>query len=107
METAALLRTALLRNVLSVLEQPLDPRRTAAISQQLAENGLLTPGPDAIQGGVWAPVTELQGKFVEKLLKHLAKGEVRLGRQPCPERAPQRLPRLLPRGGLLCTFDVS
>ncbi|GLC33880.1 hypothetical protein PLESTB_000814000 [Pleodorina starrii] len=75
MESAVLIRSALLRNVLSSLEQPLDPTRTAAIAQQLVENGLLTGGPDGTQGGIWAPVTELQGELVENLLKHLTKSE--------------------------------
>ncbi|GFR48139.1 hypothetical protein Agub_g9973, partial [Astrephomene gubernaculifera] len=75
MEAAAALRSALLRKVLSSLEQPLSPDGTAAIAQLLVGSGLLSAGPDGIQGGTWAPVTELQGKLVEQLLKQLSKGD--------------------------------
>ncbi|KAG2488663.1 hypothetical protein HYH03_012825 [Edaphochlamys debaryana] len=76
MEAAAALRSTLLRNVLSAVEQPLDPDRTAAIASLLVGSGLLSAGPDGAQGGLWTPVTELQAKLVEQLLKHLgSKGE--------------------------------
>ncbi|GIM15826.1 hypothetical protein Vretimale_18532 [Volvox reticuliferus] len=75
METAALMRCTILRNIISSLEQPLDTPLTAAIAQQLVENCLLSAGPDGTQGGLWAPVTELQGKLMERLLKHITKGE--------------------------------
>lgn len=77
METAVLVRTSILRNVVASLDQPLNPSGTAAITQQLIDNGVLSAGPDGTQGGAWAAVTELQGKLVEKLLMHLMKGEVR------------------------------
>lgn len=76
MEAAAALRCALLRGVISSLEQPLSPEQTAAITQQIVGNGLLSTGPDGAQKGIWAPVTELQGKLVEALLKLLAKSDV-------------------------------
>ncbi|GLI60332.1 hypothetical protein VaNZ11_002451, partial [Volvox africanus] len=75
MEAAALLRVSILRNIISSLEQPLDASLIAAVAQQLVESCLLTAGPDGAQGGLWAPVTELQGKLVERLLKHITKGE--------------------------------
>ncbi|KXZ55327.1 hypothetical protein GPECTOR_3g46 [Gonium pectorale] len=75
MESAALRCSLLLRNVLPSLEQPLSPDRAAAIAQLLVGSGLLSPGPDGIQGGLWAPVTELQGKLIEQLLKLLSKAE--------------------------------
>lgn len=86
-EAAASLRCTLIRSVIASLEQPLSPDRTAAVAQLIVGSGLLSAGPDGAQGGLWAPVTELQGKLVEQLLKLVGKGEVRVRHVPGGFRA--------------------
>ncbi len=77
MEAAASLRSTLLRNAIASIEkEPITPDRAASVAQLCTGSGLLAAGPDGMLGGPWSSVTELQNKFIEQLLKHIAKSEV-------------------------------
>jgi hypothetical protein len=84
LEAATAAAQAGLKPILAACEAgPLSHDGAAALARHLSTSRLLAAGPDGLTGGLWAPVTALQTELIGKLLKLVAKGEVRgTGQEP-------------------------